>query len=80
MRSIKFKNETIIELADNMVLDFIGMSNTKGYFSDFCRERLKDVYQHEKLAYKRVPLSEYFDEIAKVAKQYTHLDWGGLKT
>ena len=35
MRSIKFENGTIIELTDSMVLDFIGMSNTKGYFSDF---------------------------------------------
>ena len=75
MRSIKFENGTIIELTDSMVLDFIGMSNTKGYFSDFCLERLKDVYQDKKLAYKRVKLSEYLDEIAKIAREYTHLDW-----
>ena len=75
MRSIKFENGVIIELTDSMVLDFIGMSNTNGYFSDFCLERLKDVYQDKKLAYKRVKLSEYLDEVAKVAKEYTHLDW-----
>lgn len=75
MRCMEFKSGHIVKCTDSMILDFIGMSNTVGHFSEFCCERLKDVYQQEELAYKCVSLSEYFDGIAHFAKQYTHLDW-----
>lgn len=75
MRMIAFKNGVEIELTDKMVLDFIGVCNGSEFVAEVCHERLLDIYQHEKLAYKGVETYEYFDKIKMVAIDYTKLEW-----
>lgn len=72
---ITFKNGVEIELTNDMVLDFIGVCNGGEFVAEACYERLLDIYQHEKLAYKGVETYEYFDKIKMVASDYTKLDW-----
>lgn len=58
-----------------MVLDFIGLCNGGEFVAEACHERLLDIYQYEKLAYKGIETYEYFDKIKLVAMDYTKLDW-----
>ena len=75
MRMITFKNGFEIELTDNMVLDYIGVCNGGEFVAEACNNRLLDIYQHEKLAYKGIETCEYFDKIKSVARDYTKLEW-----
>lgn len=72
---ITFKNGVEIELTDSMVLDFIGVCNGSEFVAEACHNRLLDIYEYEKLAYKGVETYEYFDKIKSVARDYIKLDW-----